>query len=530
MRPSRQQNGSISGRAVAVLVILIGVAGAMAFYRAHTTPREAWLGLTSTFTGSTSSPLPANQVSALTELDHEQETLADRVAPAVVAINVTAHTAPAGRGIGPGEGDGGLPPDNPLSQFFGQFGGQMPRRPQFEQGLGSGIIISPDGYIVTNNHVVQDATEIQVTLLDKRTFRDAKVIGTDALTDLAVIKINATGLPNLPWGDSHVLKQGDNVFAIGNPFQLNFTMTRGIISGKGRINQDRTDARAPGDYLQTDAAINPGNSGGPLVDVRGEVVGVNAFIYTSTGSFSGEAFAIPSEIAKPVSTTLIAKGKVVRGYLGINIEDLTPELAPFFKLPPSATGALVTSTTPGEPGQKAGLREGDVIESLNGNKIDGATQLQLATGAVSPGNPVKLGVMRDGQPVTLTVTLGTAPQDQNQPTASPKAASSGGVELGLNLENITPDTRDQLQLPEGTTGILIESVVPGGPAFIAGLGRGLIITSINRVPVSSVAQAKAQLAKLPPGADVLLQVAVPGPQGGEQFFVVHPAPASGSGR
>ncbi|HEY7855806.1 MAG TPA: trypsin-like peptidase domain-containing protein, partial [Terriglobales bacterium] len=175
MRPNRQQNGSISGRAVAVLIILIGVAGAMAFYRAHTTPRAAWLGLTSTFSGSNASPLAANQISALSELDREQETLADRVAPAVVAINVVAHTAPAGRGGGPGGGDSGLPPDNPLSQFFGQFGGQMPHRPQFEQGLGSGIIISPDGYIVTNNHVVQDATSIQVTLLDKRTFVGAKI-------------------------------------------------------------------------------------------------------------------------------------------------------------------------------------------------------------------------------------------------------------------------------------------------------------------------------------------------------------------
>ncbi|MGH3183019.1 MAG: S1C family serine protease, partial [Streptosporangiaceae bacterium] len=352
MPGSRFSGLRLSGRTLGVLLIVIGVVGAMAFYRSHTSPEVVWRGLTH----STTAALSSSQIASLAALNQAQETLADHVAPAVVRIKVTAHSAGSARPEGGGGGPGGMPPDNPLSQFFGQFGRQAPRPPEFEQGVGSGIIISPDGFIVTNNHVVQDATDVTVQLTDNRIL-PAKVVGTDTLTDLAVIKVNASGLPNLPWGDSKALKQGDVVFAFGNPFNLNFTMTHGIVSGKGRIAGNRTDARAPGDYIQTDAVINPGNSGGPLVDVRGEVVGVNAFIYTDTGSFTGEAFAIPSEIAQPISAALMAKGRVVRGYLGINIVPITPDMTQFFSnAAPDAQGALVTQITPGEAGAKGGLQ------------------------------------------------------------------------------------------------------------------------------------------------------------------------------
>ncbi|HUX66672.1 MAG TPA: trypsin-like peptidase domain-containing protein [Terriglobales bacterium] len=521
MPSSRFSGLYLSGRALAVLFIVVGVAGAMAFYRAHTTPEAVWLGLTH----SDQQPLATSQVATMVALNQEQELLAEHVAPAVVQVNVTAHASgPAMPGDG---GDqGGMPPDNPLSQFFGQFG-QMPRRPQFEQGLGSGIIISPDGFIVTNNHVVQDATDIRVTLEDERTF-NAKVVGTDALTDLAVIKINATNLPNLPWGDSKAIKQGDVVYAFGNPFGLQFTMTHGIISGKGRLAANRTDLRAPGDYLQTDAAINPGNSGGPLVDVRGEVVGVNAFIYTSTGSFSGEAFAIPSEIAKPIAATLIAKGKVVRGYLGITIVDITPDETHFFNLPPTAQGALVTSVTADAAGDKAGLRHGDLITSFNGSKIDSATALQLATASVPPGSTVKLGVLRDGKPLTLAPVLGIAPQDEAASAAGAAAtATPHGVRLGVGLTDLTPALRDRFQLPDTVHGALIRSVTPGGPAYNAGLVPGFVITEVNRVPVANTDALNAQLQKLPPGQDVLLRVVNGGAQGGGTYIVVHPAPAGG---
>ncbi|MGH9415521.1 MAG: Do family serine endopeptidase [Terriglobales bacterium] len=516
MPSSRFSGLYLSGRTLAVLVVIIAVAGTMAFYRAHTTPAAAWAGLTH----SDQQPLSESQVPTLSALNKDQEVLAKQVSPAVVEVQVTAHTSASDQGT-----MGGLPPDNPLSQFFGQFG-QMPSRPHYEQGLGSGIIISPDGYIVTNNHVVQDATDILVQLNNLKTYK-ATVVGTDTLTDLAVIKINVTGLPNLPWGDSKTLKQGDLVFAFGNPFGMSFTMTHGIVSGKGRAGL-ASNRLAPQDYIQTDAAINPGNSGGPLVNVHGEVVGVNAFIYTSTGSFSGESFAIPSEVAKPISATLIAKGKVVRGYLGVTIENMNPDTAHFFDVAPDAQGALVTTVNPGEPGAKAGLEVGDIITALNGTKVGGATQLQLATAAVAPGASAKLGIIRDGKPMNLTATLGSQPgagapaRATNQP-----APSASGVRLGVQLENLTQQDRDHFQLPDYVEGALINAVTPGGPAYNAGISPGFVIAGINRHPVASVAEVQAELAKLPPDQDVLLRVVTGGSQSGATFIVVHPAPAGG---
>lgn len=528
MPGSRFSGMYLSGRTLGVLLIVIGVAGAMAFYRTHTAPAVVWRGLAH----STEAPLPPSQVASLAAMNQAQEALAEHVAPAVVRIKVTAHSsASAGPGDEGGGDQGGIPPDNPLSQFFGQFGRQFPRPPEYEQGVGSGIIVSPDGFIVTNNHVVEDATHVAVLLQDNRKFEDAKVVGTDPLTDLAVVKINASGLPNLPWGDSKALKQGDVVFAFGNPFDFNFTMTHGIVSGMGRLSPARTDLRAPGDYIQTDAAINPGNSGGPLVDVRGEVVGVNAFIYTATGSFNGEAFAIPSEIAQPISATLIAKGRVVRGYLGINIVPVTPDVTPFFDVASSTQGALVSDITAGQAGAKGGLQVGDIIATFNGNKVADPTELQLQTAAVSPGSAVKLGVLRDGKPVTLNVTLGMAPQDETRASAAPTGGSVGsGVELGAEYADLTPELRERFQLPDDVQGVVIRSVTPGGPAYNAepsGLAPGLVITDINRVPVHNRAELMAQLQKLPSNKDVLLRVAVGGSQGGASYVVVHPARGGG---
>jgi serine protease Do len=502
----------LSGRALALALILVGVVGAMAVYRSHVSLPMVWSGITH----STEAPLPESAVAPLIAENAAQEKLAERVAPAVVQVNVTAHTTPS---------DSGMPPDNPLSQFFGQF----PHRPQFEQGVGSGIIVSPDGFIVTNNHVVKDATSITVVLYDQRQL-PAKVVGTDALTDLAVIKIDASGLPNLPWGDSHALKQGDLVYAFGNPFgqQLQFTMTHGIISGKGRIPSVRSDLRAPGDYLQTDAAINPGNSGGPLVNVRGEVVGVNAFIYTSTGTFSGEAFAIPSEIAQPISAMLIAKGKVVRGYLGITLTPMTPDMAHFFGVPPSAKGALISQVTPGQAGAQGGLKNGDLIVRFNGQPVDDATQLQLDTASTPPGTHATIGILRDGKPVTLHAVMGIAPEDETKAASGGAAApSAAGVQVGVELQDITQQDRDHYQLGDEVKGALIRGVTPGGPAYNASLAPGLVITAVNRVPTPDTAAVRAELQKLPPGKDVLLSIYQGGPQPGSVYIVVHPAPNPG---
>ncbi len=518
MPSSRFSGLYVSGRAFAVLLVIVGVVGAMAFYRTHSDQDPAFSGIIR----STEPALSAHQVPDLSELTKEQEELAKRVEPAVVTVQVTAHESASDEEQGQG-----IPPGNPLSQFFGQF----PRRPHYEQGLGSGIVISPDGYIVTNNHVVKDATNIRVTLTDSRSF-EAKVVGTDPLTDLAVIKIPATGLSNLPWGNSNHLQQGDLVFAFGNPFRLNFTMTHGIISGLNRRPPGAiSNLRQPGDYIQTDAAINPGNSGGPLVDVLGQVIGVNAFIFTSTGSFSGESFAIPSAIAQPVTEALIKHGKVIRGFLGINIEDLTPDTAPFFHVSPNTQGALVSTITSGDPGAKAGLKNGDVIVNFNGQPIHSATELQIATGEVAPGHQVKLGILRNGRPMSLTAILGYPPGEHVSPAHGPNTASNTtGAHLGVRLETLTPQQRERNQIPSGIQGAIITYVQPGSPAYNSGfIQPGEVITSVNRVPTPSAGAVTRELQKLPPTQPIMLRIYIGGIQPGGQYVIVHPAPGSGNG-
>jgi serine protease Do len=358
-------------------------------------------------------PIDDSSVSALTSLDSAVETVAARVTPAVVNVAVTSRgsgerDASADQDGGPDQGEGQQVPPQ-LRRFFGQgspfggLGGQMtPQQPQIEHGIGSGVIISPDGYIVTNNHVVDGATQIRVTMNDRRTF-NAKVIGTDKLTDLAVIKIDGHGLPNIPWGDSGKLRPGQTVLAFGSPFgYFQFSVTRGIVSAVDRPNPYSDDARKPGGFIQTDAAINPGNSGGALVDARGELIGINTFIISNSGSFAGAGFAIPSQIARNVSESLIKTGTVHHGYLGISMNDVTPDNYSFFKLQ-DTTGAIVSQVTPDSPAGRAGLKSGDVIDSLNGKKIPNGSALQVAVSEVAPGTTISLGIIRDGKPETVDV-------------------------------------------------------------------------------------------------------------------------------
>src|SRR5215831_13676042 len=256
-------------------------------------------------------PLDDNSVGALLSLDHAMETLAARVTPAVVNVAVTSRAKATPTGMEQ------MPDD--MQQFFGPGSGRNMRpEPEIEHGIGSGVLISPDGYIVTNNHVVDGAVEMRVTMSDRRVL-SAKLIGVDPLTDLAVIKVNGTNLPNVPWGDSKALHPGQTVLAFGNPFGLRFTVTRGIVSALNRPNPDPEDRRKPGEYIQTDAAINQGNSGGALVNARGELVGINTFLISPSGSFSGTGFAIPSQVVRPTVDTLIRDGKVTHGYMGIGI-------------------------------------------------------------------------------------------------------------------------------------------------------------------------------------------------------------------
>ncbi|MGA3335123.1 MAG: Do family serine endopeptidase [Terracidiphilus sp.] len=467
-------------------------------------------------------PLDESSVSALTALDNAVETVAARVTPAVVNVSVTSRVSPDDQSSS-GQGFGGInPQDLPpgFRQFFFGFGpnGQMMKpQPQIEHGVGSGVIVSPDGYIVTNDHVVDGATQVRVTLDDRRVF-NAKVVGVDKLDDIAVIKIDAKNLPSVPWGDSTNLHPGQTVLAFGSPFgYFQFSVTRGIISALNRHNPYTDDPRKPGDFIQTDAAINPGNSGGPLVDARGEVIGINTFIISNSGSFAGAGFAIPSEIAKSSVDQIIKSGTVHHGYLGITMNDVTPDNAGFFNLP-DATGAIVSQVTPDSPASRAGLKSGDVLRELNGKKIDDGRALQVAVSEMAPGTAIDLGILRDGKPESIHFTVG-----EFQKNAAEEASNSGTGEqharLGLAVANLTPDLRQQYNVPDRVQGAVIQSVRPGSPADDAGLAPGNVILGVDRHPVEDADNFVSQVHAAPAGKDILLLV---WSNEGTSYRVVHP--------
>jgi serine protease Do len=396
--------------------------------------------------------------------------------------------------------------------MFPQF--NIPRE-QRQRALGSGVIVSPDGYIVTNNHVVAKATEIQVSLSDKRTFK-GKIVGADPQTDVAVIKIEASGLPVVPFGDSNQLKVGDTVMAFGNPFGQWFTVTRGIVSALGRSGMGIEGFE---NFIQTDAAINPGNSGGALVNVRGQVVGINTAILSGNSGPGGEGgsvgigFAIPSSMAKHVMEDLIKTGKVTRGYLGIHPSNLSPDLAKQFKAPDTA-GALVEDVSAGGPADKAGIKNGDVIRKLNGQQIDDAGQLTALITNLNPGAEANLDILREGQPVTIKVTLGERPAE-----ASLRGGGTvqEGTLRGITVQNLTPSFREQLGLPGNTTGVVIAELTPDSPAAQQGLQPGDVIEGINRQPVRTVADFNRLAAQAK--GQTLLRV---NRQGNGAFVVISP--------
>lgn len=456
-------------------------------------------------------PLDDNTVSALLSLDRAMETLAAHVTPAVVNVTVTAHS----KAMPVGGQD-----QDELQQFFGPFGNpfgqRMPRQPQFEHGLGSGIVISPDGYIVTNNHVVKDATDIRVTLNDRRVL-PAKLIGTDPITDLAVIKVNGSNMASVPWGDSTALRPGQTVLAFGNPFGFRFTVTRGIVSALNRANPYSDDPRKPGGFIQTDAAINPGNSGGALVDARGEVIGINTFLISSTGSFSGMGFAIPAEIARPTVQTLIKYGKVEHAYIGVGINDVTPENAKFFHAD-QTIGAVISQVEQDSPGAKAGLKVGDVITGVNGHQVSDAGHLQVMISQERPGSKVNLEVMRDGKTMTIPVTVDAA-HGRDSDSSATSTTGHGKAHWGIGLQNVTPEMREQLQLPGEVHGVVITGVQPGSSADNAGLAPGDVIVEVNRHKVENSADVKRELDNAASGQDALVLV---WSNGGSSFRVLRP--------
>jgi len=456
----------------------------------------------------TATPLDDNSIGALLSLDQAMETLAARVTPAVVNVAVTSHSKSE-------IADGQMPqlPEG-MPKIFGPFFGQQMRpQPQIEHGIGSGVLISPDGYIVTNNHVIDGAVDIHVTLSDRRIL-SAKLIGADPLTDLAVIKIDGTNLPNAPWGNSTALRPGQTVLAFGNPFGFRFTVTRGIVSGLNRPNPFNRDRRSPGSFVQTDAAINPGNSGGPLVNAHGEVIGINTFLVSSSDSFSGMGFAIPTQIVRPTVEAIIRDGKVTHGYMGIGISDVTPENAKFFHVE-NNEGAVVSQVEDGSPAAKAGLKVGDVITELDGQKISDASQLQIEVGQKQPGTTIKLEVLRDSKNVNVPVTLEAMGSRDHE---GKEIASNGKPRWGLGFTDMTPDLRQQLQLSGDLHGAVVERVQPGSPADDAGLQRGDVIVEVNRSPVQNAEDVQKALAAVPKGQDALVLV---WSNGGTTFRVLH---------
>jgi len=461
------------------------------------------------------SPAPAaaalddNSVSALLSIDKAMETLAARVTPATVNVTVTSKTKVDLSAEGMPELPEGM-------QGFGQFFGR-PMRPQnrIVHGLGSGVFISPDGYIVTNNHVVDGATDIRVTMSDRRILQ-AKLVGADPMTDLAVLKVNGSNFPSVPLGDSTKLQPGQTVLAFGNPLGFRFSVTRGIVSALNRPNPDSSDPRKPGQFIQTDAAINQGNSGGPLVDAHGEVVGINTFLISPSGAFSGMGFAIPTQIVKPTVDNLIKYGKVRHAYIGIGVTDITPENSKFFQMS-KASGAVVTDVQPNAPGAKAGLKVGDVITQVDGHEITDAGALQVEVGQKQPGSKIELTVLRDGKSMNLPVTieeLGNGKDNDQESASNPEGKARWGIGLG----DLNSETRAQLQAPDDLHGAVVARVQPGSPADNAGLSAGDVIQSVNRKPVKSAAEVKDALSKIPNGEDALVLI---WSQGGSTFRVMH---------
>jgi serine protease Do len=406
-----------------------------------------------------------------------------RAMPAVVNISSSKVVKDQGE-----EGQGELF-NNPLFRQF--FGGRMPQqeqpRSQRATSLGSGVVVSPDGYILTNNHVVEGATDVKVSFSDKEEY-PAKIVGTDKAADIAVLKINKTGLTTLPFADSGHAQVGDVVLAIGEPFGLGGTVTMGIISAKGRagLGIERFE-----DFIQTDAAINRGNSGGALIDTRGDLVGINTAILSGeTGGNQGIGFAIPANLARNIMDQIMKNGKVTRGFLGILPQELTPEMAKAFGMP-NGHGVAIAQVEPNSPAQKAGLKVGDVITAVNGTPMDDVNTFRLQVAGYAPNTTVNLKVERNGQTLTLPVTLSEfnlEAESKGEGEGNLPGGGEKGALKGVSVQALTPDLRQQLQTPEGTQGVVITNVDPDSAASAAGLQQGDIIVQVDRKPVTTVSE------------------------------------------
>jgi serine protease Do len=451
--------------------------------------------------------------------------LVQQVGPAVVNVEATI----GGRATSAKAARRGMPDEDQIPEIFKRFFGpdfQMPGMPggprQPDDGprgvsLGSGFIISPDGYVLTNHHVVDGADSVTVKLADRREFK-AKVVGSDEQSDVALLKIDASGLPALRIGDSKQLKPGQWVVAIGSPFGLDHSVTAGIVSAVGRSNRYANQQYVP--FIQTDVAINRGNSGGPLLNTRGEVVGINSQIFSNSGGYMGVSFAIPIDMAMSVAKQLRTTGKVERGMIGVRLQEITSDIAKASGLP-DTRGALINEVTAGSAGEKAGLRVGDVIRAVDGDAVQQSSDLPPIIGAMAPGTRVQLSVLRDGKTLQVPVTLSklddgelAAVQGGSQDSTP---GSSSGNPLGLVGEDLDGDDRRQLGLKPGE-GVGIARV-EGSAARNAGLRPGDVVLQVGRASVGSVAALDRELGKVGKGQTVMLLVRR---DGATQFVAVTP--------
>ena len=488
----RRALGGLVGMALLGTMFIIGSQSFVPF------PASGSASTTTTVTGPVGT-LPAN---GFTEV-------AKAVTPAVVNITTVIGEKISGR-----RGQDEM--RERMEEFFGgpngPFGPKGPSGPKFRGpegpseprgfhggGQGSGVIVAPDGYVLTNNHVIDGAREVTVTLPDKREF-PGRIVGTDPKTDLAVVKIEGKNLPTVAWGDASKLQVGEYVLAVGNPFGLNSTVTLGIVSALGRGRMGITQYE---DFIQTDAAINPGNSGGALVNTKGELVGINTAIFSQSGGYQGVGFAVPTSMGQPIYESLVKHGKVVRGYLGIGIQDLNQDLAKSFDLT-DRKGALVTEVKEESPADQGGLKQGDVITSYQNLPVDDAVALQRLVTKTPVGSKVPLKVMRNGHEKDLSVMVGEQPGDQKIAKADEEAKDFAFA--GVAVQDLDRDAARELGLKGKTHGVVVTSVEPDSGADKAGLMPGDVIREINRQPVKSVKEFEKVSSTVKKGENVLILI------------------------
>ena len=445
------------------------------------------------FTPADKPRLDLDSVDVLQRLDDEYTKVVTAVVPSVVSITTTKTLT---RRM----------PIDPLELFFGRrFSDDSPAQ-QKVTSLGSGVIVSKEGHIVTNNHVLNGTDDITVQLSDGREEK-AKIVGTDGQIDLAVLKIDLPNLIPLPIGDSDKVRVGQIVMAIGNPFGLDESVSQGIISAKDRRAMNDSQV----EFFQTDTAINPGNSGGPLVNIRGEVIGINTAIYSESGGNQGIGFAIPSNVVKAAMKSIISKGRVIRGYLGVGIQPVTKDIAEQFKLD-SARGALVTDVTPGSPAEKAGIIRGDVIRKVNGYEVKDTISLVNRISEADIGSNLTIDLIRDGRAKSVTAQITEQPADlmarmnRNQNDPGRPGRSENALFAGIEVQNLTPQLREEAKVPPNVNGVIVTSVDPDSPVAQQ-VKPGDVIEQINRQPVSNVAEFEAIVGQLDSDRPVMVGLA-----------------------